>query len=723
MKIKNILASVVLILALLTGGISIAGAFPGQTMACNGCHTLSPSIIVSTNITSLTVNPNQIFTVGITYSGGLATGAGPETEVNWPTDFSNIGLSNISNSLFNPTPRIPAPAGAASSGTASSVLTAPAVPGTYTLRVYTSSGTNMAPDGTNFAEITVAVATPTPTPTTSPTPTPAPPPILATITDSPSTATPGINATQLFIATARDQNGAPLPGINITFTSTPPGNVSPVNAITGADGNASTSFMAGAVGTSMVNATNGTVTGSAVVIVRSGMTWQVLAGGETPDMALQGMGFYPGSIIINEGDTIVWTLGGHLVHTVSFLSGAQIPDPGNASVFLPAGGSTYNGTGVSSSGLLTPGMSYSLTFTKQGFYDYRCLIHPGMTGVVIVQPAGSPYPSNQSQYTALGMRELQEDMDTGQELEDHESPETSQGENGITVFHVSADIPLPVNASLRLMPENNSNVTGNAALSFIGVGEMQVQIMVTGLVPNNTYPADIRIGTSEAGGPILYTLGNLTADFNGTGTSTTVITGPPWFAVASRGWFINVHQGPAMEGTGATPIASGDIVKHNAMFARFTPQNLTIHVNDSIVWKQLNFIEIHTVTFPEAGNNPPEFLLPNLTVNPVAATPAGGSIHNGTGFYNSGILNAGDNYTLTFTKPGTYNYVCTIHDNMNMTGNVTVTGRQPPEVEAYDTDNNGIIDKGEAVRAIEDYFVGRTTRVVAIEVVIAYFNH
>jgi plastocyanin len=56
-----------------------------------------------------------------------------------------------------------------------------------------------------------------------------------------------------------------------------------------------------------------------------GMTWQVTAGGETPDMAIQGNGFYPGVITINAGDSINWTLGGHDDHSIGFLSGGQAP--------------------------------------------------------------------------------------------------------------------------------------------------------------------------------------------------------------------------------------------------------------------------------------------------------------------------------------------------------------------------------------------------------------
>jgi plastocyanin len=36
------------------------------------------------------------------------------------------------------------------------------------------------------------------------------------------------------------------------------------------------------------------------------------------------------------------------------------------------------------SGLLSPGQSFSYTFTSQGTFQYHCLEHPGMVGIVIV---------------------------------------------------------------------------------------------------------------------------------------------------------------------------------------------------------------------------------------------------------------------------------------------------------------------------------------------------
>ncbi len=42
------------------------------------------------------------------------------------------------------------------------------------------------------------------------------------------------------------------------------------------------------------------------------------------------------------------------------------------------------------------------------------------------------------------------------------------------------------------------------------------------------------------------------------------------------------------------------------------------------------------------------------------------------GAFNSGPLAPGSSFSFTFTQPGTYGYLCTIHTFM--TGSVTVTG-------------------------------------------------
>ncbi len=313
-------------------------------------------------------------------------------------------------------------------------------------------------------------------------------------------------------------------------------------------------------------------------------TWHVLAGGNTPDMALQGMGFYPGNITINEGDTIRWTT--QFIHTVSFLSGNPAPPPGSPASLSPAGGSTYNGTGFVSSGLILPGMSYSLTFIKAGIYRYDCLVHPGMTGNVIVQPVGRPYPFVQSQYDLQGKMELKADLEAGRQLVENLSLTSAPGPNGTTIWQASIDIPTPVDA------------------------------------------------------------------------------------------------------------------QHKAAYMRFTPGILKIHAGDQVVWTQLDPIEIHTVTFLAAGQKAPDFILPmpgGFMINPGAAAPSGGSIYNGTGYASSGILAQGQNYTLTFPNPGVYSYLCLIHDEWGMIGQIIV---MPPAgtiagMKYNDSNGNRVKDPGE----------------------------
>ncbi len=81
-----------------------------------------------------------------------------------------------------------------------------------------------------------------------------------------------------------------------------------------------------------------------------------------------GMGpnyFTPASITVQVGDTVTWTNGSGVPHTV-----------------------TSDG-GLFDSGTLQSGTVYSRTFISPGTYSYHCNIHSGMTGVITVVPAGA----------------------------------------------------------------------------------------------------------------------------------------------------------------------------------------------------------------------------------------------------------------------------------------------------------------------------------------------
>ncbi len=76
--------------------------------------------------------------------------------------------------------------------------------------------------------------------------------------------------------------------------------------------------------------------------------------------------FSPTRIQVTLGTTVTWTNQDDVPHNVTF---------------APVVMSSSNNW---ESGLLSPGQSFSYTFTSQGTFQYRCQEDPGMVGVVIV---------------------------------------------------------------------------------------------------------------------------------------------------------------------------------------------------------------------------------------------------------------------------------------------------------------------------------------------------
>ena len=420
--------TILLVILIITGTVS---AFPAEIKACNGCHTLSTSINVTSDVTStLTVYPNQIFKVNTSWSGGSAT---KKTVTKWPTDFTNIGITR-NNSLFDPTPDM-STAIVSPGGILSSALTAPNAIGNHIVRVYASTAN---PFITNFRDINITVEEPVV--------------VLSTIRVSPSKAALNVNGTQVFIATALDQNKTPVAGVNIfwTVSNSAVGNVTPLFAETGPNGNASTTFTALTVGNATVVAENGTVSGSANVTIggptippskpsiisilpstatvndrvgenrtfgitvdhAANISWQIngtevsnvtgvtsssyissaslgtwnvtaVASNNGTDshkwnwivrsppavsIAIQSFAFNPASITILKGTSVIWTNNDVDAHTVT------------------------SDTAVFDSGTLDQGNIFEYTFNDTGTFKYHCAFHPTMHGEVIVISAPAPTP-------------------------------------------------------------------------------------------------------------------------------------------------------------------------------------------------------------------------------------------------------------------------------------------------------------------------------------------
>jgi plastocyanin len=156
----------------------------------------------------------------------------------------------------------------------------------------------------------------------------------------------------------------------------------------------------------------------AVASAASGpQTYTILVGAENVSRGISLMSYFPATLKIHVGDTVLWKANSHEIHTVTFLAGEEMPEvlvpapanfpPGammlNPVAAFPAGPTNgmYDGTTYANSGLLStdPGQltQYSLTFSTQGTFTFVCIVHGVMmSGKIQVVAASDRVPSPES---------------------------------------------------------------------------------------------------------------------------------------------------------------------------------------------------------------------------------------------------------------------------------------------------------------------------------------
>ena len=116
---------------------------------------------------------------------------------------------------------------------------------------------------------------------------------------------------------------------------------------------------------------------------------------------------------------------------------------------------------------------------------------------------------------------------------------------------------------------------------------------------------------------------------------------------------------------------------------RFLHSDIVISVGDTVEWTNHDPVTPHTITF---GAEPADPIPPSANVTmdvdgALHATISSTSDNAHSGFVVSapqeriGLPQAPlgvTRFRITFTKPGTYPYVCALHDNLGMTGRITV---------------------------------------------------
>jgi plastocyanin len=121
---------------------------------------------------------------------------------------------------------------------------------------------------------------------------------------------------------------------------------------------------------------------------------------------------------------------------------------------------------------------------------------------------------------------------------------------------------------------------------------------------------------------------------------------------------------------------------------RFIDGTVTIHAGATVEWTNLDPEIGHTITF---GTVPQDLFDPSCSPNCVVSTDPDGGLHatitSTQQNVHSGLIAAlledepgvpqgpvapPTRFRITFTKPGTYPYVCAFHDNLGMDGQVIV---------------------------------------------------
>ncbi|MDQ3930039.1 MAG: plastocyanin/azurin family copper-binding protein [Chloroflexota bacterium] len=122
-------------------------------------------------------------------------------------------------------------------------------------------------------------------------------------------------------------------------------------------------------------------------------------------------------------------------------------------------------------------------------------------------------------------------------------------------------------------------------------------------------------------------------------------------------------------------------------YLRFSPKVLTINAGDTVEWAVPTPHGFHNIMFgeePTLFNFEPQPAGPPKVFTPAEVFfPVGPNVHTGTGLYSAGIVRGssdppgpfGQSYSLTFTQPGRYEYICALHYNQGMDGTIIVQDR------------------------------------------------
>lgn len=338
--------------------------------------------------------------------------------------------------------------------------------------------------------------------------------------------------------------------------------------------------------------------------------WNAKVGAETPGMGRQALAFLPNEIWIHAGDSVTWTFNSDEIHTVSFLVVGQNfpPFPVGCPGFSFGAASFDGSTCVTTPPSVKGNPTFTVAFPISGNFRLQCLVHSTMNGTIHVLDRSAALPHDQAFYD-------QEAQDEARGLLTDNDHAMSSDADGMGMAH-SGDI-----VTIRVLAANNRLASTNKKLS-------------------------------ASSGANLPATGHVTA------------------------------------GVGEIVSTAGGV--QTSSLVRFVKGKIVVHVGDTVEWENNDPQEPHTMTF---GPEPQDLFDPssNVTVDPdgglhaVLNSPSD-AVHSGFVLQalpdqpgtpvnsnpNNAIALNPTRFRATFLGPGTYNYKCSLHDNLGMVGQVVV---------------------------------------------------
>ncbi|NND87141.1 MAG: hypothetical protein HKM23_07465 [Nitrosopumilus sp.] len=319
------------------------------------------------------------------------------------------------------------------------------------------------------------------------------------------------------------------------------------------------------------------------------LTISVPEGSGVPGCETNNKCYLPYEVSIAVGGIVTWSNDDSAAHTVTSGSPADGHD------------------GIFDSSLFMAGATYDFTFEDAGTYDYFCMVHPWMVGIIHVEeskemmsePEPMPEPITVNSHILPKTALVGDPLIIEVEFRDDDNQ---------IVDHVNYDIFATQEGELVLSEPNSHRHPGMHPIhetSILGESEIEIKVIIQGL----GHGEDI---TEPKG---IETIMSLTPEMPMIETESETVTMP-------MSLIISVPEGSGVPGCEETNEC-------------YLPYEVNITVGETITWSN-DDSAAHTVTSGNANAGP-------------------------TGVFDSGLFMAGSTYDFTFEDAGTYDYFCMVH--------------------------------------------------------------